>query len=125
VGRVVGNLLGRSIGFGFGHNLKGFHLGQFIPKPKSKETMEVFEATGPVSDPKVGSVSGKDFQRSETMSAMAQGGLHLPESISIVLTRSEKAEVVDASPVCYFGRFALSSSASGGLADLAVESGLC
>jgi hypothetical protein len=32
VGWVVGNLLGRSVGFVLGHNLKGFCLGQFIPK---------------------------------------------------------------------------------------------
>jgi hypothetical protein len=62
VGRVVGKL-SRFVGFDLGNKLKGFCLGQFMPKPKFKETMEVFEVTSPVSDLEVGLIFAKCFQR--------------------------------------------------------------
>jgi hypothetical protein len=61
VGRFVGKLLGRFVGFGLGHKIKGFRLGRFMPKPKFKEPMEVSEVTGLVSDPEAGLISTKCF----------------------------------------------------------------
>jgi hypothetical protein len=59
------------VGFASSQNLKGFHLGRFIPKPKSKEAIEVSPVMGPILDLEAGSVFVKDFEWLETMSVVA------------------------------------------------------
>jgi hypothetical protein len=81
VGRVVGKLVGRFVGFGLGRKIKGFRLGRFMPKPKFQETMEVSEVTGPVSDPEADLVSVKCFQRP----TIAHRSSHRPETTSVAI----------------------------------------
>jgi hypothetical protein len=81
--RFFGKLLGQFVEFGLGRKIKGFCLGRFMPKPKFKQTMEVFEVTSPVSDLEAGLVSSMciqcptvargNFYRSETTSATISG----------------------------------------------------
>jgi hypothetical protein len=63
-----------------------------MTKPKSKVTDEGSGVTGPVPNPITGFEFAKGLHRLETFSAVGQGDLHRPETMSTTLPCSEKAE---------------------------------
>lgn len=118
----VGFELGQKSILGF----KGLRLCQFVPKPKSKETMKSYAVTGLglVLDPEAGFESAKGLQRPKTMSAVVQSRGFGSEKSST--TRSEKSEEFGVPPACLVNvtstGFVVSSSDPEGFACLAVES---
>lgn len=46
LGRVIGKLLGCSAGFGLGPKRRGVRLGRFLPKPKSKVSLQLVVSEG-------------------------------------------------------------------------------
>jgi hypothetical protein len=63
---LIWNLLGHFVSFGLSQNFKGFGLGRFMTKPKSKVTDEGSIVTGPVPNSIVGTEFPKGLHWLET-----------------------------------------------------------